>query len=290
MDKEIENILNNVLKNNWIDYSSLFGGMMNRSYLINTKDNKQYILYIPGNNTMNVNRKVEYFAQTKLNELGITSKNVYFDISSGIKINEYIPGSSLDKVDEFNYLKVSKLLHKLHESNLSSGIKYDPFNRFINEYEKECKTYIKEFDKDYLSLREFLFNHKDYLENQKLVLCHNDFQRSNIIKSTTNKYYMIDFEFTADNDPIYDIAAFGNNNVLDGRALLTYYCFAKESCDEIKRYYLWRIYLSLQWYIVALNKHYKGEGEIHKINFLDVAKHFLDNAKQAKEYLNKEIK
>ncbi len=290
MEKQIETLLNKVLKDKWLTYTPLYGGMMNRSYLVDANENKQYILYIPGNNTMNVNRDIEYYAQTKLNELGITSKNIYFDKESGIKINEFIKGVSLDKVDEFNDIKVANLLHALHESNLNCGIKYNPFNRFVNEYEKECKTYIKCFDKDYLSLRDFLFSYKDYLESQTLTLCHNDFQRSNIIKGQDKKYYMIDFEFVGDNDPIYDIAAFGNNSVIEGRALLTYYFLGKEDNDQIKRYYLWRIYLSLQWYVVALNKHYKGEGEIHNINFLDVAKHFLNNAKEAKEYFNKEIK
>ena len=290
MNKQVEQLLNKVFKDNWVNYSSLFGGMMNRSYLINTKDDKQYILYIPGNDSMKVDRELEKFTQDQLARLGITSKNIYFDINAGIKINEFISGSSLDKINEFNYLKVSMLLHKLHESRLTAKRKYDPFNRFINEYEKECKNYIKDFDKDYLSLKEFLFTHRDYLENQKVTLCHNDFQRSNIIKSSNDSYYMIDFEFAMDNDPIYDISAFGNNNVLEGRQLLTYYFLGKENVDQIKRFYLWRIYLSLQWYIVALNKHYKGEGEIHQINFLDVAKHFLDNAKQAKEYFDKESK
>jgi hypothetical protein len=41
------------------------------------------------------------------------------------------------------------------------------------------------------------------------------------------------------------------------------------------------LYVSLQWYAVALVKHYRGEGKVHNFNFLDVASHFLNNAKDA---------
>ena len=53
------------------------------------------------------------------------------------------------------------------------------------------------------------------------------------------------------------------------------------SLDLKKRYYLWRIYVFLQWYNVALVKHYRGEGKIHHYNFMDVAIHFLRNACEA---------
>ena len=57
------------------------------------------------------------------------------------------------------------------------------------------------------------------------------------------------------------------------------------SDDLKKRYYLWRIFVSLQWYNVALVKHYRGEGKIHNFNFLSVAEFFLNNAKTARSYL-----
>ena len=140
-----------------------------------------------------------------------------------------------------------------------------------------------------MKLRNFLFSYREYLESQKKALCHNDAQRSNVVKSDDDQYYFIDFEFVGNNDPIYDIAAFGNGLVSEGRTLLDHY-FKKPSLDEIKRYYLWRIYISLQWYNVAIVKHYRGEGKAHGFNFLLVAEHFLNNAKDAYKGFMKEIK
>ena len=87
------------------------------------------------------------------------------------------------------------------------------------------------------------------------------------------------------NDPIYDIATFGNGTVEEGFELLKEYA-PNPSIDLMRRYYLWRIFVSLQWYNVALVKHYRGEGAIHNFNFLSVADFFLNNAKTAKKYLS----
>ena len=55
---------------------------------------------------------------------------------------------------------------------------------------------------DFLNLYNYVISNRNYLESQKQCLCHNDFQKSNIIKSSDNTYSIIDFEFVANNDPI----------------------------------------------------------------------------------------
>ena len=122
------------------------------------------------------------------------------------------------------------------------------------------------------------FETKDFLLKDKLVLSHNDFQRSNIIKDLDDNYYLIDFEFMANNVDLYDVACFGNDSILDGEELLKAYKDDAPSLDDFKKFYLWRMFISLQWHNVAIIKHFKGEGETHNINFLDVANHFLNNA------------
>ena len=268
----------------------LVGGMMNMSFIVKDASGKKYVLYISTDqaNEM-VDRPLEKEHQKIVHSLGITSKNVYFDEKKGIKINEYIEGSSIDKVDSFNYEKIAKIFKTLHESPVISREDYAPFNRFENIYEMEALTYQSEINPLYEKLRNFLFVHKDYLTSQRKVLCHNDAQRSNIIQTPDDDYYFIDFEFMGNNDPIYDIGCFGNGLVSEGRKLLDAYCNNNPSKEEIKRYYLWRIYISLQWYNVAITKHYRGEGETHGFNFLDVATHFLNNAKDAFDGYNLEI-
>ena len=291
MTKEkVEELLVKVLGEGAEIVHEMLGGMMNISYLVKDKNDKKYIIYIPTEqaNEM-VDRPLEKEHQRIIYELGLTSKNVYFDEKAGIKINEFIEGDSLDKIAGFDYDKIATIFHKLHNSVMLSRVDYAPFTRFINEYEKEALQY-EEPSQLYKELRDFLFSKRNFLESQPLVLSHNDAQRSNIVKTPNDEYYFIDFEFVGNNDEIYDIAAFGNGTVTEGRKLLEKYYDNNPSDNEIRRFYLWRIYISLQWYNVAITKHYRGEGEKHGFNFLDVANHFLTNAKDAYDGYHLEIK
>ena len=262
----------------------ILGGMMNGSFIVDYQ-NKKYILYMPTEqaNEM-VDRKEEKRHLDIVYPLGVTSKNVFFDVPNGIKINEFIDGESLNKLDDYDETKIAKILRTLHNSEVKSNLDYLPFERFVG-FEKEALEFSN-LDDDYRCFKELLFSNKDYLLSDPLVLSHNDFQKSNIVYNPNeDTYYMIDFEFMANNSEIYDIACFANNDVNDGLRLLKAY-FVNPTVDQTKKFYLWRIFVSMQWYLVAIIKHYRKEGEAHHIDFLGVANHFMNIAKTAKAGLD----
>ena len=277
---ELDRVLQEVFHNEGKVIAPLVGGMMNQSYIVSYQ-NKKYVLYISTEqaNEM-VDRPLEKANQKLIIDLGITSKNFSFDTEKGIKVNEYIEGSSLDKADSYDSKKVAKLLKVMHQSEKLSRDDYQPFKRFV-AYEQEAYSFQEKMEDEYDELRSTIFENKDFLESQKLVLCHNDAQKSNIVKSLEDKYYLIDFEFMGNNDPIYDIATFGNGLVSEGYQLLNDYFDNKPTTEEKERYYLWRIFISLQWHNVAIVKHYRGEGKTHGFDFLAVANFFLNNALDA---------
>lgn len=284
---ELDTILEEVFKDKGKVLSPLVGGMMNKSFIV-SYENKKYVLYIPTKqaNEM-VDRRLEKDNQKMIIDLGITSKNYFFDTNRGIKVNEYIEGSSLDKADSFDSKKVATLLKTMHQSGKLSRDNYQPFKRFV-AYEEEADSFNIIRSEEYKLLRTTIFDNEEFLEKQKLVLCHNDAQKSNIVKDLNDNYFLIDFEFMGNNDPIYDIATFGNGLVSEGYQLLIDY-FGEPTKEEKERYYLWRIFVSLQWHNVAIVKHYRGEGKTHGFDFLAVANFFLNNALDAyKGY--KEIK
>ncbi len=275
-----EELVRSVLEKNAYIEQPLVGGMMNQSYIVNN-EGKRYVLYISTEqaNEM-VDRPLERENQRLIIDLGLTSKNVYFDTEHGIKINEFIEGSSIDKINDYDISKVAALLKKMHTSGKLSRENYNPFSRFI-AYEQEALTFDHKMEDEYYIFRDKLFENKDFLESQSLVLCHNDAQKSNIVKDIDGNYFLIDFEFMGNNDPIYDIATFGNGLVSEGFECLKYYFDGHPSKEEQDRYYLWRIFVSLQWHNVAIVKHYRGEGKTHGFDFLAVATFFLNNARDA---------
>lgn len=265
----------------------LVGGMMNQSYVIEI-EGKKYVWYIPTEqaNEM-VDRKLEKENQEIVYSLGITSKNLAF-YDDGMKINEFIPGESLNKVESYDIKKIAVMLKKLHNSPVLCRKNYEPFVKILG-YEQEIESMGITVDPLYLNLRNMVFAKRDFLESQKLALCHNDFQKSNIIQTPEDEYYMIDFEFMMNNDPYFDIAGFGNNDVNEGFALLKEYTNNSYTKDELTRFCYWRILLSMQWYLVALIKDKRGEGKTHGFNFYDVAMFFLGLANDAKNLYEKEI-
>ena len=287
MEEKYLKLLKSILGDDTEVISSLQGGMMNEAYIVSSKKGK-FVYYISTKqaNEM-VDRALEKETQNIAFNLGITSENIYFDLEKGIKINRFIDGDSINHIDNFDYEKVAKLLATLHSSKVKASVYYDPLGRLI-AYRKEAETFVKKFDDDFYKLFALIEENKSFLLSQELVLAHNDAQRSNIVCSSDNKYFLIDYEFAANNDPIYDIATFGNQDVLEGKKLLEFYTKIVPTKDALKRYALWRIDISLQWYLVANIKHYRGEGKVHNMNFLDVAAHFLNNALNAYKLL-KEI-
>ncbi len=279
--KKVENILLEIFGDRKANIKTrLLGGMMNETYIV-TCEGKDYVLFIPqGNANDVVDRNEEKFVQKIASDLEITSKNIYFNTETGVKCHEYIEGVSLNKIDQFDYKKIAEILKKFHSSIIKSNNDYEPFKK-LDEYIKQVSSFTT-LKSDYDDLLKILKEHKDFLEKQQLTLCHNDFQRSNVVKDTNDNYFMIDFEFVGNNDPIYDIAAFGNNVVAEGRKLLDAYFDNCPTADEVKRYYLWRTFISIQWSLMALIKDHNGEGKIHNIDFMSVSGFFLENAKEAR--------
>ena len=86
---------------------------------------------------------------------------------------------------------------------------------------------------------------------------------------------VVDFEFCANNDPIYDIACFSNKRYEDGLKLLKVYY--QEVTDEHKlRFHLWRAFQCFQWYNVATFKDMVGMSKTLHIDFGKVAEHYLE--------------
>lgn len=268
MENEISDILNqyNIKATN---IKELSGGMMNHAYLIDDK----IIVYLPTaqSNSM-VDRKLEQIAQKRGSDVNIAPKNIFCNIETGVKANQFIKGKSLNLLDNFDTDKVATLLKKYH-SQKRCNVSYNPFKR-LEEYRNNKNNLTSTIDSKVEEIYSFLKNKENYLTNREQVLSHNDAQKSNIISGEDGNYYLIDFEFAADNDPIYDIATFGNNDIDDGVKVLKQY-YKSELNEELTNiYYLWRTFISLQWHYVALVKHYSGEGKEHNYDFLQVAEMF----------------
>lgn len=252
----------------------LLGGMSNYTYVIEVKD-KLYTLRILGEGAnLFVCREKEEYNLNVVKDLGITNETIYFNQESGVKIANYIEGKPLQTIDYEILKQVSQIFHKIHDSGLLAKTDFGLEER-LNDYEK----YVKVIDPKYFKLKKWwqeLYYNK-YQNNQK-VFCHGDGQKSNFIV-TKDKLYIVDFEFSGNEDPIFDIAVFGNNNFDDALNLLPIYLNRKANKEEIDKLHFYRMQQALQWYSVASFKEESGMSTKLKIDFKAVALHYLNEAK-----------
>lgn len=253
----------------------LLGGMSNYTYVVKCND-KYYTVRIPGENSEKFsNRKKEKVGLEIFEELSLTTKTIYFDEVTGIKVSEYAEGEVLNTMDSIDYQEVSNLLHKVHSSDVQCDIDYEAFNR-LNYYESHLNGNINFINNHYLEIKNKLFSYRNYLEKQPKVFCHNDCQPSNFIL-TKDELKIVDFEFVGNNDYLYDIACFGNNDFEEALKLLKVY--ENNITDSIyKRLNLWRAFQCLQWYLVASFKDITGMSEKLKIDFKAVGEMYLNLA------------
>ena len=252
----------------------LMGGMSNYTYVVSSNDELYTIRFIGEYAEEFVDRKQEALNIKLVEDLNITNKTIYFDITSGLKMARFIDGTPLSEMDPKDYPldKVSDVLKVLHNSGKKAELNYDPFKR-LEKYEKLLTDDGYRIPKEYYDIKKAFLSYKDYLESQEMVLCHGDSQPSNFILG--DKLYIVDFEFTGNCDPIYDIACFSNMRLEDGMNLLKEYYKDDLDNDKWKRFYLWRGYQAAQWFNVAMFKHLKGMSETLKIPFEDVAFSYL---------------
>lgn len=281
MENNIKNIINKCFgesKHNIV--YRLMGGMSNYTYLVSVND-KLYTVRYPGEYAEHfVNRDYEEDGIKLFEQLGLTNKTIYLDKEAGTKVSEYTVGRSLNELknnkEELPYKDVSNLLKKVHNSGLKAVNDYEPFKRLEN-YEKDLLELGYVLPNKYLEIKKEFCKYQDYLESQTKVLCHNDSQPSNFILDEESKLFVVDFEFTGMNDPIYDISCFANMEINDGEKLLEVY-FNNPTNDEKKRFYLWRSFQCFQWFNVAMFKELVGMSKTLKLDFNAIAMWYLEEA------------
>ena len=184
------------------------GGMTNQNYLVKTT-NKQYIVKFFGKGTEKlINRQDEKYNLELLKDLDLDVKNYLFDIEAGIKVNEYIESAiTLDSTSiKTKFDKIAPILQTIHASGKELRGEFAPFEE-IKKYESLIEEKIPYTN--YEAVREEVFS----LEKRLAALgvdrksCHIDLVPENFIESPQGRLYLIDWEYSSMNDPMWDLAA-----------------------------------------------------------------------------------
>ena len=184
------------------------GGMTNENYLAKTT-NKQYIVKFFGKGTEKlINRQDEKYNLELLKDLDLDVKNYLFDIEAGIKVNEYIESAiTLDSTSiKTKFDKIAPILQTIHASGKELRGEFAPFEE-IKKYESLIEEEIPYAN--YEAVREEVFSLEKRLTDLGVdrKSCHIDLVPENFIESPQGRLYLIDWEYSSMNDPMWDLAA-----------------------------------------------------------------------------------
>lgn len=286
MNQEHETIIKTLMsekfdvsKHNIHVLKRLEGGMSNSNYVVRI-DGNFFVFRIPGNNAEYfVSREVEEDTLALADKVGIDGGlTIAMDKETGYKISEYVEGTPLFKLDPSDYYEqASRVLHTLHDAKLHAPNDYEPFKR-LDTYQGYVEEKGLSHDESYVEIKNKLLDEREWLMSFERVFCHGDAQPSNFIATEDGRLLLVDWEFGGDNDPLYDLACYGNNDFAYAEGILPVYLGRTPEDDEWRRLYLWRTFQCLQWYNVAMFKEATGLSEELGLDFKAIAEQYIEKA------------
>lgn len=194
-------------------------GITNKSYIL--KNNEIFRVSEPKINEMINNRKneIKILNLIKNYKKNITTKilkygydeNNYFYLKT-----KFIPFSfNLEEkgIDKKSINKVFQLINDFHNIP-TNGTKIEKFNyyNFIKNFKSKIKNPLINLDEYENEINKIFKKYKP----KKLVLSHNDMVRGNFLfeNNKEDNFYIIDFEYSSLNDPLYDVASFISESIV----------------------------------------------------------------------------
>ena len=143
-----------------------------------------------------------------LKDLKLDVENYLFDIEAGIKVNQYIENAeTLDSATiKTKFEKIAPILQTIHASGKELKGEFAPFEE-IKKYESLIQGEISY--PNYEAVRKSVLSLKNELEKIGVdkKSCHIDLVPENFIEAPDGHLYLIDWEYSSMNDPMWDLAA-----------------------------------------------------------------------------------
>nr|WP_308532534.1 phosphotransferase [uncultured Prevotella sp.] len=243
------------------------GGMSNKNFKV-LLNNHSYVLRIPGLASEEmVNRRFEEQNSILASQIGINPTIKYFNLHTGIKLADYIKGAetlnsgTIQRAD--NIKKIANIYHTLHYSKVRF---YNDFNVFaeIIKYEQILKRLNIHMYDGYDNIRDKIFE-LEYMLNDigvQLMPCHNDAVPENFIKDIEGKLYLIDWEYSGMNDPVWDFAALflEANFTPENQDMFLYFYYGDKLPLRIKeKIHIYTILMDILWAMWTVAKEAKGD-------------------------------
>jgi len=235
------------------------GGMTNQNYLVQTSSNRYIVKFFGKGTDKLIDRQNEKFNLELLKDLKLDVENYLFDIEAGIKVNQYIENAETLNFNTIKtkFEKIAPILQTIHASGKELKGEFAPFEE-IKKYESLIQGEI--YYPNYEAVRKLVFSLKEELEQIGIdkKSCHIDLVPENFIEGPDGHLYLIDWEYSSMNDPMWDLAALFLESEFTPEEEADFLAYYESDKTPISREKI-RIYKILQDIIWSLWTIYKEE-------------------------------
>ena len=245
-----EELIKQIFNQDALSYSYIETGLSNDNYQVELP-NRTVVLRIPRMENAGL---FDYEHEAKvldfIKPLDLDSTLIYYNKHTGVKCNAFVKNAETFKIEYIE--RAALLIKRLHLANIHSDKDFNVKEKF-HMYKERIKNPIYDTT--------FAHHIIDDLVLENVRLCHNDLVEGNLL-FTSNKDYLIDYEYAADNDPFFDIMSFITENDIMDTSLRNKFYLAyfdrlptKEELDKLKKFEIVHHVLWCEWGMMMYELH-----------------------------------
>ncbi|ATW24606.1 choline/ethanolamine kinase family protein [Candidatus Formimonas warabiya] len=196
----------------------LGGGLTNSNYKV-TLGGVPYAVRVYGEGTSEyIDRKAEKYNAQLMSDIGVNARIFYFDEDSGSAVCEFLDHSKTFHADDFrdheSLRQAARILQKVHRSGQRFINRFDPCqvtDQYARILHKKDFPLYEEFPP--LDAKKNQIQRALEKSTRPLVPSHNDTLAENFLLNEAG-LFLIDWEYSGMNDPMYDLGDFATENEL----------------------------------------------------------------------------
>lgn len=244
-------------ENEITDIACIKSGLTNKSFYFSCNGTK-YVYRHPGVGTDNyINRAGEAFSMSVAKSLGLDDTFIYMDEKEGWKISHYIENArTLDYHNKQEVLSALHMMRKLHDAKIISNYDFNIWNAtldFIDKISQKGRNDFEDFNSLFkLMSKIYKLTEQDQIEK---CLCHCDCYDPNFLIDANKKMYLIDWEYSGNDDPANDLGTFiccSDYTYEEALNIITLYLSHEPSKLELRHYLGYIAIASYYWYVWAI--------------------------------------
>jgi thiamine kinase-like enzyme len=241
------------------------GGLTNVNFLVH-HGGERFVLRIPGDGTSEyIDRAAEQAAARSAADARVNAEVVFFDPSDGLMVTRYVDGAITMTAQRFRDLdavsRAGRAFNALHTTAAPFATDFDLFG-MIDEYKSLIASKGATLPEGYEELQAQADATRSALEANRrgLVPSHCDPLCENFL-DTGERMYVIDYEYSGNNDPMWDLGDLSVEGGFDERqdaTLLQAYFGDVPPAHEVGRMVAYKAMCDLLWTLWGVIQHANG--------------------------------